>query len=42
MVVLNDITCIPIKDAGATMLVAGSAVFGAPDRAKMIEAIRNN
>ena len=24
------------------MLVAGSAVFGAPDRAKMIEAIRNN
>ena len=39
---INDITCIPIKDAGATMLVAGSAVFGAPDRAKMIEAIRNN
>ena len=39
---INYITCIPIKDAGATMLVAGSAVFGAPDRAKMIEAIRNN
>ena len=39
---INDITCIPIKDAGATMLVAGSAVFGALDRAKMIEAIRNN
>ena len=39
---INDITCIPIKDAGATMLVAGSAVFGTPDRAKMIEAIRNN
>ena len=39
---INDITCIPIKDVGATMLVAGSAVFGAPDRAKMIEAIRNN
>ena len=39
---INDITCIPIKDAGATILVAGSAVFGAPDRAKMIEAIRNN
>ena len=39
---INDITCIPIKDAGATLLVAGSAVFGAQDRAKMIESIRNN
>ena len=39
---INDITCIPVKDAGATVLVAGSAVFGAPNRAKMIEAIRNN
>ena len=39
---INDETCIPIKDAGATMLVAGSAVFGASNRAHMIEAIRNN
>ena len=26
---INDITCVPIKRAGATVLVAGSAVFGA-------------
>lgn len=39
---INDKTCIPIKEAGATVLVAGSAVFGAPNRAQMIEAIRTN
>ncbi|WP_251422128.1 ribulose-phosphate 3-epimerase [Veillonella agrestimuris] len=39
---INDKTAVPIKAAGATVLVAGSAVFGAPDRAAMIEAIRNN
>lgn len=39
---INDKTAVPIKEAGATVLVAGSAVFGAPDRAAMIEAIRNN
>ena len=39
---INDITCVPIKRVGATVLVAGSAVFGAEDRAHMIEAIRNN
>ena len=39
---INDITCVPIKRAGATVLVAGSAVFGAEDRAHMIESIRNN
>ena len=39
---INDITCVPIKRAGATILVAGSAVFGADDRAHMIESIRNN
>ena len=39
---INDITCVPIKRAGATVLVAGSAVFGADDRAHMIESIRNN
>ena len=30
-----------VKDAGANVLVAGSAVFGKPDRAAVIEAIRN-
>lgn len=30
-----------VKDAGANVLVAGSAVFGAPDRAAAIKAIRN-
>ncbi len=39
---INDITCVPIKRAGATVLVAGSAVFGASNRAQMIEAIRTN
>ena len=39
---INDITCVPIKRAGATVLVAGSAVFGADERAHMIESIRNN
>ena len=39
---INDITCVPIKRAGATVLVAGSAVFGAENRASMIDSIRNN
>ena len=39
---INDITCVSIKRAGATVLVAGSAVFGAENRASMIESIRNN
>ncbi len=30
-----------VKDAGATLLVAGSAVFGAEDRRAAIESIRN-
>lgn len=30
-----------VKDAGATLLVAGSAVFGAEDRQVAIESIRN-
>lgn len=30
-----------VKDAGATLLVAGSAVFGAEDRKVAIESIRN-
>ena len=30
-----------VKEAGANVLVAGSAVFGKPDRAAVIEAIRN-
>ena len=39
---INDITCVPIKEQVLLLLVAGSAVFGAEDRAHMIEAIRNN
>lgn len=39
---INASTCVAVKEAGAQVLVAGSAVFGAPDRAAMIEAIRNN
>ena len=39
---INDITRVPIKEAGATVIVAGSAVFGAENRKEMIEAIRNN
>lgn len=30
-----------VKEAGANVIVAGSTVFGAPDRAKMIEDLRN-
>ena len=29
-----------VREAGATMLVAGSAVFGASDRADMIRQLR--
>ena len=29
-----------VKDAGANVIVAGSTVFGAPDRAKMIKELR--
>ena len=29
-----------VKDAGANVLVAGSAVFGKPDRAAAIQALR--
>ena len=39
---VNAKTCAAVKAAGASVLVAGSAIFGAPDRAAMIEAIRNN
>lgn len=37
---VNPKTVQAIKDAGATFLVAGSAVFGAPDRKAAIEALR--
>ena len=30
-----------VKEAGANVLVAGSAVFGKPDRAAAITALRN-
>lgn len=36
----NASTARLLEDAGATMLVAGSAVFGAPDRKAAIELIR--
>ena len=39
---VNAKTCAAVKAAGASVLVAGSAIFGAPDRTAMIEAIRNN
>ena len=39
---INSMTSIAIKEAGATILVAGSAVFGAEDRKVAIEAIRNS
>lgn len=37
---INPETATLVREAGATVLVAGSAVFGAPDRKAMIEAIR--
>ncbi len=39
---VNDKTAKLCRDAGANVLVAGSAVFKAPDRAAMIKAIRGN
>ncbi len=38
---VDPITAKLVKDAGATVLVAGSAVFGKPDRKAQIDAIRN-
>lgn len=37
---VNTSTCKQVKAAGATVLVAGSAVFGAQDRKTMIERLR--
>ncbi|WP_296826623.1 ribulose-phosphate 3-epimerase [uncultured Megasphaera sp.] len=37
---VNDKTVQMVKDAGATFLVAGSAVFGAADRKAAIESLR--
>jgi ribulose-phosphate 3-epimerase len=39
---VNEKTAKLCRDAGANVLVAGSAVFKAPDRAAMIKAIRGN
>lgn len=39
---IDEITAQYVKEAGANVLVAGSAVFGSSDRAKAIERIRNN
>ncbi len=38
---IDPVTARLVKDAGATVLVAGSAVFGKPDRKAQIDAIRN-
>ena len=38
---VDPVTAKLVKEAGATVLVAGSAVFGKPDRKAQIEAIRN-
>ena len=37
---INEKTCDAVKAVGASILVAGSAVFGAKDRAAMIETLR--
>ena len=37
---INDKTAQMVKDAGATFLVAGSAVFGAADRKAAIASLR--
>ncbi|MBQ4167858.1 MAG: ribulose-phosphate 3-epimerase [Clostridia bacterium] len=39
---VNEKTAKLCRDAGANVLVAGNAVFKAPDRAAMIKAIRGN
>ena len=38
---VDPVTAKLVKDAGATVLVAGSAVFGKSDRKAQIDAIRN-
>ena len=38
---IDAVTAALVKDAGANVLVAGSSVFGKPDRAAAIEALRN-
>lgn len=38
---VDPVTAKLVKDAGADVLVAGSAVFGKPDRAAQIAAIKN-
>ena len=38
---IDPVTAPLVKEAGANVLVAGSAVFGKPDRAAAIAAIRN-
>ena len=38
---VDPVTAKLVKEAGANVLVAGSAVFGKPDRAAQINAIRN-
>ena len=37
---VNEETIIPCVEAGATILVAGSAIFAAPDRALALQRIK--
>lgn len=37
---VDSMTAGPLADAGATSLVAGSAIFGEPDRARALDALR--
>ncbi|MBQ9044800.1 MAG: ribulose-phosphate 3-epimerase [Oscillospiraceae bacterium] len=39
---IDAVTSALVKQAGANVLVAGSAVFGKPDRAAAMEALRNS
>lgn len=38
---IDAVTAALVKEAGANVLVAGSSVFGKPDRAAALEALRN-
>lgn len=38
---INEETIIPCVEAGATIFVAGSAIYNAPDKGKALQAIKN-
>ena len=37
---LNTETCVPFIEAGMNVMVAGSALFGAPDAKAFVDAVR--